>query len=171
MISSFLKMIQKKKGKNLLRFRPRPLLEYKQWQWLRFHAINFRYKLEFQNVTKQQGCHLRHSVSAQHTGSATNRHQLVLELWCNMALTPGIRALFAVQIDTQVCPQRILVSNLPKKDSIDRILDKLEIHFSKSRNGGGEVEDLVMLEDSGNVVIKFIDSNSEYIIYKYILLI
>lgn len=66
-------------------------------------------------------------------------------------------------MDTQVCPRRILVSNLPKKESVDRILDKLEIYFSKSRNGGGEVEEVVMLEDSGNVVITFLDSNSVYI--------
>ncbi|XP_026772883.3 interferon-induced protein 35 [Pangasianodon hypophthalmus] len=64
-----------------------------------------------------------------------------------------------VEMDTQVCPRRILVSNLPKKESVERILDKLEIHFSKSRNGGGEVEDIVMLDDSGNVVITFLDSN------------
>ncbi|KAF5895110.1 interferon-induced 35 kDa protein, partial [Clarias magur] len=65
----------------------------------------------------------------------------------------------SVEMDTQVCPRRILVSNLPKKESVDRVLDKLEIHFSKTRNGGGEVEDVVMLEDSGNVVITFLDSN------------
>ncbi|XP_027035171.2 interferon-induced protein 35 [Tachysurus fulvidraco] len=64
----------------------------------------------------------------------------------------------SVEMDTQVCPHRILISNLPKKEYMDRILDKLEIHFSKSRYGGGEVEEIDMLEDSGNVVIKFIDS-------------
>ncbi|XP_072549390.1 interferon-induced 35 kDa protein [Salminus brasiliensis] len=64
-----------------------------------------------------------------------------------------------VELDTQVCPHRILVSNLPKKESVDRILDKLEIHFSKSKNGGGEVEETDMLEDAGNVVITFMDSN------------
>lgn len=65
----------------------------------------------------------------------------------------------SVEMDTQVCPQRILVSNLPRKEQVDRILDKLEIHFSKSKYGGGEVEERVMLEDSGNVVIKFVHSN------------
>uniref|UniRef100_A0A3B1K378 Interferon-induced protein 35 n=1 Tax=Astyanax mexicanus TaxID=7994 RepID=A0A3B1K378_ASTMX len=63
-----------------------------------------------------------------------------------------------VEMDTQVCPQRILVSDLPKKMSVEKILDKLEIHFSKGRNGGGEVEDIDMLEDSGNVVVAFVDS-------------
>ncbi|XP_060747871.1 interferon-induced protein 35 [Tachysurus vachellii] len=65
----------------------------------------------------------------------------------------------SVEMDTQVCPQRILISNLPKKENMDRILDKLEIHFSKSRYRGGEVDEIDILEDSGNVVIKFIDSN------------
>lgn len=68
------------------------------------------------------------------------------------------------QLDTQVCPRRILVSNLPKMedDVIDRLLDKLEIYFSKTRNGGGEVEETDMLPDSGNVVITFVENNSTY---------
>ncbi|KAI5097064.1 interferon-induced 35 kDa protein [Silurus meridionalis] len=64
-----------------------------------------------------------------------------------------------VEMDTQVCPRRILVSNLPKKESVERVLDKLEIHFSKSKHGGGEVEESVMLEDSGNIIITFLDTN------------
>ncbi|XP_076852790.1 interferon-induced 35 kDa protein [Brachyhypopomus gauderio] len=65
----------------------------------------------------------------------------------------------SVEMDTQVCPRRILVSNLPRTESEERILDKLEIHFSKSRNGGGEVEDIDMLHDSGNAVITFMDNS------------
>lgn len=60
-----------------------------------------------------------------------------------------------VEIDTDVCPQRILISNLPPMDS-ETLLNKLEIHFSKSRNGGGEVEDCEALPDSGTVVLTFI---------------
>ncbi|KAM4598691.1 interferon-induced 35 kDa protein [Polymixia lowei] len=63
-----------------------------------------------------------------------------------------------VEMDTEVCPRRILVSNLPKKGS-ETLLDKLEIHFSKSVNGGGEVEDCDLLHDSGNVVIIFCEKN------------
>ncbi|XP_051987503.1 interferon-induced 35 kDa protein homolog [Xyrauchen texanus] len=62
-----------------------------------------------------------------------------------------------VEMDTQVCLRRILISNLPKKESEDRLLDKLQIHFSKKKNGGGEVEDIDMLRDSGSVVITFLD--------------
>lgn len=64
------------------------------------------------------------------------------------------------QMDTEVCSRRILVSNLPKKVREDLLLDKLEIHFAKSKNGGGEVEDSDMLHDSGNVVITFTENNS-----------
>ncbi|XP_012680090.2 interferon-induced protein 35 [Clupea harengus] len=63
-----------------------------------------------------------------------------------------------VELDTQVCPRRVLVSNLPKMEAEDRILDKLEIYFSKRKNGGGEVDEADMLHDSGNVVITFTES-------------
>ncbi|XP_076121842.1 interferon-induced 35 kDa protein [Alosa pseudoharengus] len=64
-----------------------------------------------------------------------------------------------VELDTQVCPQRVLVSNLPKMESEDRLLDKLEIYFSKRKNGGGEVEETDVLHDSGNVVITFLENH------------
>lgn len=64
-----------------------------------------------------------------------------------------------VEMETQVCPRRILVSNLPKEEAEERVLDKLDIHFSKKKNGGGEVEDKDMLHDSGTVVITFVDDN------------
>lgn len=64
-----------------------------------------------------------------------------------------------VEMDTEVCSRRILVSNLPKKVGEDRLLDKLEIHFAKRKNGGGEVDDSDMLHDSGNVVITFTENN------------
>ncbi|XP_059414036.1 interferon-induced 35 kDa protein homolog [Carassius carassius] len=64
-----------------------------------------------------------------------------------------------VEMETQVCPRRILVSNLPKEEPEEKVLDKLDIHFSRTRNGGGEVEDKDMLHDSGTVVITFVDDN------------
>ncbi|XP_071398669.1 interferon-induced 35 kDa protein [Centroberyx affinis] len=60
-----------------------------------------------------------------------------------------------VEIDTQVCPRRILISNLPKMDS-ERLLNKLEIHFSKTPHGGGEVQECDLLQDSGTVVLTFV---------------
>ncbi|XP_040917809.1 interferon-induced protein 35 [Toxotes jaculatrix] len=63
-----------------------------------------------------------------------------------------------VEIDSEVCPQCILISNLPKMDT-DTMLNKLEIHFSKGKHGGGEVEICEMLPDSGTVVLKFVEKN------------
>ncbi|XP_035260801.1 interferon-induced 35 kDa protein homolog [Anguilla anguilla] len=64
-----------------------------------------------------------------------------------------------IEMDTHVCPRRILVSDLPKVDDENRLMDRLEIHFQKKRNGGGEVESVDMLHDSGNVVITFMEDN------------
>ncbi|XP_071323483.1 interferon-induced 35 kDa protein [Trachinotus anak] len=63
-----------------------------------------------------------------------------------------------VEIDSEVCPQRILISNLPKMDT-EMLLNKLEIHFSKRKHGGGEVDVCEMLPDSGTVVLKFVEKN------------
>lgn len=67
------------------------------------------------------------------------------------------------QIDTEVCPRRILISNLPKMD-IDFLLVMLEIHFSKRHNGGGEVEECHVLQDSGTVVLTFVESGGEHVL-------
>ncbi|XP_078385855.1 interferon-induced 35 kDa protein [Cetorhinus maximus] len=61
-----------------------------------------------------------------------------------------------VEIQTRVCKYRILVSEIPKFIPAEQLLDKLELHFSKQRNSGGEVANVEMLEDSGNVVITFV---------------
>ncbi|XP_031174744.1 interferon-induced protein 35 [Sander lucioperca] len=63
-----------------------------------------------------------------------------------------------VEIDSEVSPQHILISNLPKMDT-ESLLNKLEIHFSKSKHGGGEVENCEMLPDSGTVVLTFVDKH------------
>lgn len=69
-----------------------------------------------------------------------------------------------LQIDTEVCPRRILVSNLPKVDT-DTMLNRLEIHFSKTKNGGGEVEMCEMMPDSGTVVVTFMGEHGEETVY------
>ncbi|NWX71531.1 IN35 protein, partial [Alca torda] len=50
----------------------------------------------------------------------------------------------------------ILVSDLPSLGIPDEtLLDKLELFFSKTKNGGGEVESREFLDDSGQVVLTF----------------
>ncbi|TNN42523.1 Interferon-induced [Liparis tanakae] len=63
-----------------------------------------------------------------------------------------------VEIDTEVSPWHILVSELPAVDT-DTLLSKLEIHFSKRRHGGGEVERCELLPDAHSVVIAFLDDH------------
>lgn len=63
-----------------------------------------------------------------------------------------------VEIDSEVSPQHILISDLPKMDT-EKLLNKLEIHFSKSKHGGGEVDKCEMLHDSGTVVLSFVENN------------
>ncbi|NXH73324.1 IN35 protein, partial [Hydrobates tethys] len=51
----------------------------------------------------------------------------------------------------------ILVSDLPSLGiSEEALLDKLELFFSKTKNGGGEVESREFLDDSGQVVLTFV---------------
>jgi len=68
--------------------------------------------------------------------------------------------LHVLQIDTEVSPWHILVSELPAIDT-DTLLSKLEIHFSKQRHGGGEVERCELLPDAHSVVIAFLDDRGE----------
>ncbi|NXY79435.1 IN35 protein, partial [Glareola pratincola] len=50
----------------------------------------------------------------------------------------------------------ILVSDLPSLGIPDEaLLDKLELFFSKTKNGGGEVESREFLDDPGQVVLTF----------------
>lgn len=50
----------------------------------------------------------------------------------------------------------ILVSDLPSLGISDEsLLDKLELFFSKTKNGGGEVESREFLDDPGQVVLTF----------------
>lgn len=65
-----------------------------------------------------------------------------------------------LQVDMEVCPRRILVSNLPRMDE-ELLRNKLEIHFSKKKNGGGEVDCCEMRRDIWSVVITFLEENGE----------
>lgn len=64
-----------------------------------------------------------------------------------------------------MCPRRILVSNLPRMDE-ETLLNKLEIHFSKKRNGGGEVEFCELRGDIWTVVITFVDKDGESVAHQ-----
>ncbi|NXS96399.1 IN35 protein, partial [Jacana jacana] len=63
----------------------------------------------------------------------------------------------ALEISLTHSSRTILVSNLPCLDIPDEVLlDKLELFFSKTKNGGGEVESREFLNNSGQVVLTFV---------------
>lgn len=60
------------------------------------------------------------------------------------------------QIRLTQSQRSILLSALPSLDiSREALLDKLELFFSKTKNGGSEVESREFLEDSDQVVMTF----------------
>ncbi|XP_038019159.1 interferon-induced 35 kDa protein-like [Motacilla alba alba] len=62
----------------------------------------------------------------------------------------------ALEIRLTQSSRSILVSDLPRLDiSKEALLDKLELFFSKTKNGGSEVESREFLEDSYQVVLTF----------------
>ncbi|XP_066119631.1 interferon-induced 35 kDa protein [Saccopteryx bilineata] len=60
-----------------------------------------------------------------------------------------------IQVTSKMCSQRVLVSGFPSglKLSEEELLDKLEIFFGKTRNGGGDVETRELLH--GGVMLGF----------------
>ncbi|NWS30121.1 IN35 protein, partial [Polioptila caerulea] len=62
----------------------------------------------------------------------------------------------AMEIRLIQSSRSILVSDLPRLNiSKEAMLDKLELFFSKTKNGGSEVESREFLEDSDQVVLTF----------------
>ncbi|XP_061873161.1 interferon-induced 35 kDa protein [Colius striatus] len=62
----------------------------------------------------------------------------------------------AVEIGLSQSNRSILVSDLPNLGIPEEsLLDKLELFFSKTKNGGGEVDRTEFLDDSGQVMLTF----------------
>uniref|UniRef100_A0A8C3SJB7 NID domain-containing protein n=1 Tax=Chelydra serpentina TaxID=8475 RepID=A0A8C3SJB7_CHESE len=62
----------------------------------------------------------------------------------------------APQIELTLSDRCVLLSSLPRLElTEEQLLDKLELFFSKQKNGGGEVEQREFLRDSGHVVLTF----------------
>ncbi|XP_030364358.1 interferon-induced 35 kDa protein [Strigops habroptila] len=64
----------------------------------------------------------------------------------------------ALEIRLTQSSRSIILSGLPSLDiSEEALLDKLEIFFSKTKNGGGEVESRELLDNSGQAVLTFVE--------------
>ncbi|XP_044154290.1 interferon-induced 35 kDa protein isoform X1 [Bufo gargarizans] len=62
-----------------------------------------------------------------------------------------------ISMDISRSPRKILVSNLPASKSKENLLDKIELFFTKTKNGGGEVDGREFLDDSRSVILTFVD--------------
>ncbi|XP_003793080.1 N-myc-interactor [Otolemur garnettii] len=61
------------------------------------------------------------------------------------------------QVHVEVSKMKIKVTGIPDELPEDQMRDKLELSFSKSRNGGGEVEWVEYDRPSGSAVISFVE--------------
>ncbi|XP_010779775.1 interferon-induced 35 kDa protein [Notothenia coriiceps] len=105
--------------------------------------ITFEEEVVASNILKMQKHEVKVGAGCRITVEARQVHLLLPRL---------------VEIDSEVSSQHILISSLPKME-IEPLLNKLEIHFSKTKHGGGEVEKCEMLPDSWTVALTFVKND------------
>ncbi|XP_019502046.1 PREDICTED: N-myc-interactor [Hipposideros armiger] len=69
-------------------------------------------------------------------------------------LKPGVR----FQVHVEVSKIKVNVTEIPDELPENQMRDKLELSFSKSRNGGGEVECVEYDKQAGTAVITFVET-------------
>ncbi|XP_067326204.1 interferon-induced 35 kDa protein isoform X2 [Anolis sagrei] len=89
------------------------------------------------------------------------QHRVQLDDWTyvNVKAEPMTLLLLAsVEISVARSPRQVLLSGLPILSvSEDKLLDKLELFFSKRQNKGGEVDHVERLSGSGHVALTFVE--------------
>ncbi|XP_068193897.1 interferon-induced 35 kDa protein isoform X7 [Antennarius striatus] len=79
------------------------------------------------------------------------------------SITVGVRPVVLIapsslEMETEASPRSVSISNLPRMDP-QTLVDSLEIHFSRRRHGGGEVEVCQMVPDSWTAVLTFVEKD------------
>ncbi|XP_040187325.1 interferon-induced 35 kDa protein isoform X2 [Rana temporaria] len=89
----------------------------------------------------------------------TKNHKVnVEECWVNVnAEAVELSVLDFLNMEMNLSPKKILVYNLPTGLEEEVIMDKLELFFGKSKNGGGEVDKREFLDDCKSAILTFID--------------
>ncbi|XP_056404108.1 interferon-induced 35 kDa protein isoform X2 [Hyla sarda] len=85
-------------------------------------------------------------------------HKVAIEdCYINVKAEPiELTVLDALNVDMNRSLLNILVTDLPAGVPEATLLDKLELFFSKTKNGGSEVENTEYLEDSRSAIVTFI---------------
>lgn len=82
----------------------------------------------------------------------------VEECWIRVkAEAVELPVLDALHMEMTLSSTKILVYNLPPGQSDEIIMDKLELFFGKTKNGGGEVEKREFLADCRCAILTFLD--------------
>ncbi|KAM5135087.1 interferon-induced 35 kDa protein [Mantella aurantiaca] len=92
--------------------------------------------------------------------SAEKHKVKVEECWIHVkSEAVELSVLEALNVAMNLSPAKILVYKLPSDLTEEVIMDKLELFFGKSKNGGGEVEKREFLADCRSAILTFMDIN------------
>ncbi|XP_018410779.1 PREDICTED: interferon-induced 35 kDa protein [Nanorana parkeri] len=91
---------------------------------------------------------------------AAKDHTVTVEdCWIHVkAAAVELSILDALNMEMSLSPTKILVYKLPPGLTNEVILDKLELFFGKTKNGGGEVEKREFLDDCRCAILTFLDT-------------
>ncbi|XP_078721310.1 N-myc-interactor-like isoform X1 [Lampetra fluviatilis] len=75
------------------------------------------------------------------------------------AQSPVLEAIQEFKISTEVSRQQIIVSEIPDILDEEQMTDKLELHFYKVKNGGGDIEKVEYNKKERTAIITFVKSS------------
>ncbi|XP_063816154.1 interferon-induced 35 kDa protein isoform X2 [Pseudophryne corroboree] len=90
---------------------------------------------------------------------AQKHHKIKIEgCWIHAKAEPVVLlVLDSLSMDMNVSTRKILVSNLPTSMQEENLLDKLELFFSKAKNGGGEVDGRGFIPEFKSAILSFLN--------------
>lgn len=107
----------------------------------------------------------------QATGTSSAQLGVLVPQLCTASPSAGgslalaLTGLCHPQMGLTQSSKSILVSDLPSLSIPEEaLLDKLELFFSKTKNGGGEVESREFLDDSGQVMLTFAEDGGVWVV-------
>lgn len=104
---------------------------------------------------------LNAGVRFQVTGSSKHFWEL---LNMDTFLTHIFQCEMIFQVSVDVSKVKIIVTEIPNGLPEDQMRDKLELSFSKSRNGGGEVESVDYDKQSRSALITFVEPGGTHLV-------
>lgn len=96
---------------------------------------------------------------AQHVISMGKHHVQMQDVFVELMAKPvPLKSGLRFQVHVEVSKMKINVTEIPDELPESQMRDKLELSFSKSRYGGGEVESVEYDKQAGSAVITFVET-------------